>query len=1048
MIPIIQNAMSAGEFSPALYGRSDLEKFKHAASTYRNGFSCYRGGYYSRGGTKYVGQCKQGAFGLAATVLPPVCIPYQFSVTQGINLEFGDKYVRFVQNGAYIVEAAFAVSAATNANPGLFTATGNNLAVGDWVYLSGLGGMLNVDGNIYVVNTVPSATNTFTLKSTLTGNVIDTTGFLAYTSGGTVARIYELATPYAVADLPALKWTQSADVMSLTHPSYPPYDLARITNSHWTLTMTMFASSIAAPATSFVTASTITASNPTNYQYAVTAIDQNTGEESVASPIASVTNSVNIAAQLGSETITWSPVTGASSYNIYKAPPAYGATVPVGSIFAYAGTALGLSFVDTNVTGDSTTVPPTHQNPFATSSIFGISMSNFGAQIATASGSIAGSTGSGFSATPVIIGGQIQWWVINNEGQGYTAGSSFSISQTFITTSGSVSAAGSLLIGPSSGTWPSCVAYFQQRRFYANTNNSPDTYYASQPGAFRNMDISTPVQDDDAIVGTPWAQQVNGIQAMVPMPNGLVILTGLGAWQLSGGNTVAVTPSNQIAVPQAYNGCAPTIRPLTINYDILYVQEKGSIVRDLSYNFFVNIYTGTDMTVLSNHLFDGFTIVRWDWSEEPYKLVWVVRNDGILLCLTYLKEQDVYAWSRHDTNGLFQSVACVSEPPVNAPYFIVKRLIQGDSPTWAYYMERMDNRLWQNIEQCWCVDAGLSYPMPTPNAMLSASSSAGVPTLQTPQVAWGGQNYSNLTYAEIIDPTGQGAAVTLTITAGVITAATLSGTLTGYTVPTINVIDPTNEGGGAIINVNSLNIVTFTASSGVFGSNNPGDVVRMGGGIAVAQTVTSTQIVGYLTAPITTILLNDPLFTPVPASAGNWTITTPAQTIYGLDHLEGMTVSILADGYVIQPMTVSGGAITLPNPATAIVIGLPFVAQLQTLYLEMQSPATVQTRRKNIYNAVIRVERTRDIQIGANEPDSAVQPNFATLPWTNMDDCIQPNLTNEGPVPLFTGDIFANVTSEWDSRGQVALQQVNPLPMQIEAIVTYVQVGDSVSADQ
>jgi hypothetical protein len=74
-------------------------------------------------------------------------------------------------------------------------------------------------------------------------------------------------------------------------------------------------------------------------------------------------------------------------------------------------------------------------------------------------------------------------------------------------------------------------------------------------------------------------------------------------------------------------------------------------VRDLSYNFYVNIYTGTDMTVLSNHLFADRTLREWAYAEEPYKIVWAVRDDGILLGYTYMKDQEVYAWTRHDTQG-------------------------------------------------------------------------------------------------------------------------------------------------------------------------------------------------------------------------------------------------------------------------------------------------------------------------------------------------------------------------------------------------------------
>ena len=125
------------------------------------------------------------------------------------------------------------------------------------------------------------------------------------------------------------------------------------------------------------------------------------------------------------------------------------------------------------------------------------------------------------------------------------------------------------------------------------------------------------------------------------------------------------------------------MKPITINYDILYVQQKGSIVRNFAYDFFTNIYAGSDLTVLSNHLFTGYDITRWDWSEEPNKLVWAVRSDGKLLSMTYMRaaytsqarDEDIFSWARHDTNGLFKSVAVVTEPPVDAPYFVVQRRI-------------------------------------------------------------------------------------------------------------------------------------------------------------------------------------------------------------------------------------------------------------------------------------------------------------------------------------------------------------------------------------
>ena len=461
----------------------------------------------------------------------------------------------------------------------------------------------------------------------------------------------------------------------------------------------------------------------------------------MASPIAFV-ESVDQALIAGSINMVASTVPGAGSYNFYMGPISINNPANQGGIFGYVGSAFGPLFTDTNVQPDLTISPPLNQNPFAISSIIAVPV--------TAGGSGYNPTTTAVTCTspinrnaalaPIISGGVLTWIVVQNGGEGYTGAEPVVISG-----GGGTGAAATLQLSPASEyilcRWQS----FRERRFCANTNNSPGTYFASQPGAFTNFDTSLPVKDDDAVIGSPWSQQVNGIQWMLNMPGGLVILTGLGAWQLSGGATgiataAAVTPSNQIANPQAYNGVSPVVPPIPINYDILYVQERGSIVRNFAYNYFVNIYTGTDMTVLSNHLFAGHTILQWAWAEEPNKLVWCVRDDGIMLCLTYLKEQDVYAWSRHDTNGLFQSVCSISEPPVNATYVVVKRLIQNDgNPVWVYMQERMDNRLWNDVGKGGVVCGFAVCRIHRHSAAsLTFSSSTGVPTLSAPVVVYGG----------------------------------------------------------------------------------------------------------------------------------------------------------------------------------------------------------------------------------------------------------------------------------------------------------------------
>lgn len=1084
----IKNALSAGELSPSLYGRTDVEKWLSGTSTCRNFFVNYRGGIISRGGLAYVGTCKQ-----PGTEAPPRDIPFQFSINQGYVLEFGDEYLRIKVNGAYVTGDSVVVSSISSSAV-FTTGTNHGYSVGDWVYIhSDVPDELGQFNNLtWIVATTP-ALNTFTVTD-LFGTAISS---YSGTGTGTSQIIVTIDSPYAAEDLIYLKYTQSADVMTLTcvntdtETEYPPYSLIRHSNTSWEFVETTFAATIQPP-TNLTARASSSGPATTWYSYVVTSISGDTGEESVSSSPVNIQNN-NISISSGTNTIFWDAVEGASGYNIYAATPSYSIDVPVSSLYGFVGTSLAPGFTDTNIIPDFTVVPPVHKNPFARGAILDILPTAGGSNYSqsTIGYSITTSTGTGFAGTPVVSGGKLKGFVIRNQGEGYADSDTISFTDsggglatgTFTlasnppgsgdpiavfngisvafkpapasgivsgviiseiennkeltiqtlantlnsatnvlslavatysasgnvltvtyktpgtigngytlgagTSGGSVSGAtltgggtagsgatATLTVSPQSGTYPSVPAYFQERRVYAGSLNNPDTYWMSQPGLFDNMDSSIPIVDSDAITGTPWAQQVNGIQFLVPMPGGLVVLTGKGAWQVNGGASAAITPSNQNAVPQAYNGCHNHVPPVTINYDILYVQAKGSIVRDLSYNFFVNIYTGVDLTVLSSHLFTNRQIVQWAYAEEPYKLVWIVMDDGTLLCLTYLKEQEVYAWSRHDTNGQVLGVCSINEPinpNLNTPnppltdgvYFIVKRYVQG---AWRYYSERMDNRIWEDVEDSFCVDSGLSTSATYPSATLTASASTGTD-------------------------------------------------------------------------------VTFTASSSVFTSDNEGDVIRMGNGIAtITDYVNGTTVTCDITQDITAVIPNDPNDTPAPAPSGTWNISTPVTTITGLNHLNGLTVSILADGSVVANQVVTNNSITLPYPASKVVAGLPYTCQAQTLYIDHpQGENTAQNRRKDINSVGLRVCNTRGLELGADQPDQAAQPDNQNVPWTNMVEIKERNnsVYAGSAIPLYTGDYFQNISSGWSMKGQVAIQQNYPLPAEILSVITYWNLGDS-----
>lgn len=975
-----------------------------------------------------------------------------------VSAIFSPNTVTVENAGAYSAFPANPVAQASTTGGGLgatFTITSgaaSPFSNGDWVVMADVQGMIQVNGETYVVGNVTATT--FELFDVY-GNTIDSTAFGSYVSGGTASRIYTLVTPYSEVDLPYLKYTQSNDVMSLcllnqeTLTEYLPLDLARNSNTDWEF-LPIDSQPVDPPTTMSGAASS---GGSTFYKYVVTAVDPENGNESLASPIASINGAVNIAATAGTITLTWSPVSKVKQYNVYKATPATNTGVPVGSLFGFAGSAYGTQFIDSNIIADFAQVPPKHQDPFSRGIILGVDPTSGGVGYTTISLTISSATGNGAILTGVIVGGALSAVIVENHGHDYLD------TDTVVISGDGAGAAATLSVGPQTGTYPSTVAYFQQRRVYANTINRPNTYFMSQPGApYTNFDSRLPTIDTDAIIGNPWAVQLNGIQFMEQKPGGLIAYTGKQAWQLTGAGGSSftpqpITPSSQDAQPQAFNGCSQTIAPVSIDNESIYYDPFNGKAYDFSYQFAANVFTGNDLTLNSSHLFTGFMAVQTAWCREPYKVMWQVRDDGGLLSLTYLKQQEIAGWSRNDTNGLFKSVCSVTEPPVDALYLAVQRF-PGDNT--AYMIERMDNRIWPTVEDAWCVDCGLRLPQPEPDAILTASSATGLGAISGFAGLVGGTGYSSSTTARIVDDNGHGpgtgAVITLTIVGGVITAATPTVPGTGYTYPALVIEDPTNAGSGASATPTLDNSATFTASASIFPMDVVGSVIRMGGGVATVTARNSgTEVVGQITSPIIRLIPNTNPKVPQPAASGQWTLTPKVSSVGGLTYLSGATITGTYDGKVLDPTVVPAtGIVTLPEPASAVTLGLGFGFQLQSTYLNPQGQITAQGQRKIVEAATVRVEASRGVTVGTNQPDGSVlSPPQIAPTWENMEaapDLARPAYGSD-LVPLYTGDIYVPITGGVGTQGQVCVEQLLPLPITVLSFVPIVLSGDEPEDD-
>lgn len=619
-----QPSFTGGELKPSLHARVDVAKYGVGCMTLKNFCIHASGGISNRSGMRYIVKAK---YDDKNTIL----VPFQFSTEQNYMLEFGHLYMRVYRNGGLVLNTSKNISGITKASLGVFTCVGHGYSAGTWVFVSSVSGMSQVNGRFYIVKTTPTV-DTFTLTD-LFGNDLNTINYSAYAYGGVVSSVYEISTPYDHADLASLYevptvsqekiglvFTQSADVMTITHVGYETRELSRTGHTSWSLNTISFSPLIAAPAGLSMSGSGSSGGTST-IKYIVTAVDSETAEESIGSTEAVTTAGKNPNSWLTSDVIdlTWSAVTGASKYNVYK---------NVNGFYGFIGPAIGTTFRDDNIDPTSSDAPPESRDPFS--------------------------------------------------GAGNYAGS---------------------------------VALHDQRRVFARTTNKPDTVFMSQTSNYKNMNVSVPAKDTDALQFTIASEQVNAIKYLMSL-NDLIAFTGSAEWMLASQSNAPLSPSTVGAVKQSGRGIGP-VKPLLIGNTALFVQSRGKKIRDFKYSIEADGYDGNDISILSSHLFKKTRdvdkrIKNWAYQQEPDSLVWIVHNDGSFTSLTYQREHEVWGFSRHETDGKMIDVCSMPEGDKDVIYFIVERIVNGIP---RRFIERMDARDpdEDDLEYSFYVDSGIQF---------------------------------------------------------------------------------------------------------------------------------------------------------------------------------------------------------------------------------------------------------------------------------------------------------------------------------------------------
>ena len=501
---------------------------------------------------------------------------------------------------------------------------------------------------------------------------------------------YEIASPYAAADLSTLQYIQSADVVTIVHPSYPPYELKRTADTAWTLTPISFFPTISPPNGYTVTAG---GAGAIVYRYKITSVSSANSEESVTAygtaPIASFT-----------------AINQANPAQVTQAAHGYNTGDQITILTAGAMTQVAGRTFTITVTGANTyTLNGENSTGYPASA--GGTLQTLQVSVQSA----APTSGAPIVVSWTAVAGAKEYNVYKADANGVYGFIGIAAGQGTVSFN-DINITPDFSDGPTeysnpfaaAGDYPAAVAYFQQRLCFACTTNNPEKVWMSQTGNYHNFTTHKPLQDDDAISFTCAGEEVNAVRHLIGINKSLAIFTSGGDFTLSG--DAPITPTSINPLPNGREGAGYS-RPMRVRNSIIYLQARGSVLSDYQYDLNADGFVGADLTIFSAHLFDGYQIGDMDFAAIPNRVGWAVRSDGVLLGLTYVREQEVAAWHRHDTDGTFENIVALPEGTEDAVYVVVKRTIGGVTKR---YIERFATRKVTDIKlDAFFVDCGLSY---------------------------------------------------------------------------------------------------------------------------------------------------------------------------------------------------------------------------------------------------------------------------------------------------------------------------------------------------
>lgn len=446
--------------------------------------------------------------------------------------------------------------------------------------------------------------------------------------------------------------------------------------------------------------------------------------------------------------------------------------------------------------------------------------------------------------------------------------------------------------------------------------------------------------------------------------------------QVTGGIDGVITPSSISIRPSNSYGVA-NINPIGRGNQIFYVQRNKLILRSFEFDFESDSYIPVDRNTIADHITKS-GINQIAFQEGRPNIVWAAKENGELIGMTLEETEGVSGWHRHSTDGEIVSIVSIPRSSAyNQLWLCVKR---GSN----YYIEYMTDAAELPKREDYIDGTRAEDDAVYSNLMSEAQ-----------------KNYihldSSLSYYGTL--AGESASATLS-------PAALTGTG-----------------------------VTFTASASVFAAS---DVGRELWRKSVTGAETGRAVItAYTSATVVTCEIIEDFDSVSAIPSGEWYLTT--DTVTGLDHLEGKTVSIASDGGQHAQQVVAGGSVSLDRQSGVIHVGLPYKGYLETNDLEGGGlDGTAQTKKKSVVAVGIRFLDTLYAKFGTGYYNlNQIEMRTSAM---KMD---------RPPLP-YTGDVkevYANESLDdrnggWQRSKRVIISQDQPFPCNVQLVIPYLSTSN------